>query len=899
MAKPQFYILLSIGLLVAASGPGAANSSDGAPVWRTARADTARAPRPYGLWNGQRQDRGDPRFRGRAGLEPVSPRSTSLALARSQPGRTRAAGEPVADPNLWGANGNVVGIARSGNTLYIAGAFRSVGENSGGFVPIDARTGEALRPFPKVAGFVYAIVPDGLGGWYLGGEFTAVAGKLRSCLAQIRADGSVSDWNPRVTGSPGYIDPPQVNAIAVRGDRVFVGGGFREIGGLPRLHLGCVDARTGAVLDWSADTHVGAWVYALAVHDSTVFVGGGFSSIGGQPRSSLAAVNAASGEVLPWRADVFGGAYALLVRGDTLYVGGDFFGIAGVERHMLAALDLRTAQLLPFEARASGIQRSSWPDPLVAALALMGDTLYVGGNFTQIGGQARSSLAALNATTGDALAWTPPSFGPQYDGFPPPLLLTLAMSAGTVYVGGGFETVGGESRPFVAALNRETGAPTAWNPKPDLSVYALAVKGDTVNVGGDFSLVGEWWHRAGLAAIDLTTGAVKPWNPNPDGGVCTAVAVGGDRVFVSGDFSNIGGDPQPRSYFAALDTVNGEVTDWNPGANSLADMFLLAGDTLYAGGEFTQIGGKPRNYVAAIDVQTGQVTAWNPNASWPVLTMARSGDVMYVGGLFTRIGGQVRQGIAAVDAITGALTPWDPGPDNSMVEALLVSGNTVYVGGAFNQIGGQARKSLAALDAVSGTAAAWDPHPTEWNVVDPRVRALALVGSVLYIGGSFASIGGQPRICLAAVDTSTGLATDWDPGTDGLVWSLAACGNTIYAGGGFTRAGGLPCAGLAAFSLAAPAPPRPPVSRVAISLITPNPVRSGASIRLALPSSGPVGLDVFDLQGRRVATILHNEMRTAGIQDVSIRTDGWPRGLYFCRLEASGATATRKMMVIR
>src|SRR5439155_18734229 len=121
----------------------------------------------------------------------------------------------------------------------------------------------------------------------------------------------------------------------------------------------------------------------------------------------------------------------------------------------------------------------------------------------------------------------------------------------------------------------------------------------------------------------------------------------------------------------------------------------------------------------------------------------------------------------------GELTPWNPSTDNDVVEALLVNGSTVYVGGGFGQIGGQPRQSLAALDAVTGAATAWNPAPTKWDVVTPRIRGLALVDSVLYVGGSFASIGGQPRICLAAVDTATGLATEWNPELDGLIWSLA------------------------------------------------------------------------------------------------------------------------------
>jgi len=813
---------------------------------------------------------------------------------RGSPG---AAGGPLVDPNLWGANGNVLDIARSGNTLYIAGSFRSMGENSGGFVPFDARTGEALRPFPKVAGSVAAIVPDGSGGWYIGGEFTAVGAKPRSCLAQVRADRSVSDWNPRVTGSPGYTNPPVVSAIAVRGYHVYIGGAFRGVGGLQRENIGCVDARTGAVLDWNPGTHMDGFVGALAIHDSTVFVGGGFSSMAGLPRSSLAAVNATTGAVTPWQADVIGGAYALAVRGDTLYVGGDFIGICSQVRVMLAAVDIHTAQLLPFDAHASGMHLDYFPGPRVASLALVGDTLYVAGNFTQIGGQPRASLAALNVATGEALPWSPPYPGPQWEGFPPRTCTALAVRGGTVYVGGFFEALGGQSHPFVAALSAVTGEPSDWNPKLSDAAYALAVTGDTVCVGGSFSSVGEWRHRAGLAAIDLTTGVLKPWNPNPDGIICTAVAVSGDRVLVSGDFATIGGAPQPRNYFAALDTINGEVTNWDPGANSLANVFLLEGDTLYVGGEFTQIGGQPRNYAAALNATTGEVTAWNPNVNSPVLAMARSGNTMYIGGLFDHVTGQLRRGIAAVDATTGALTPWNPDTDNSTVEALLVSGNTVYVGGGFGRIGGQPRRSLAALDAVTGSATAWDPGPTNWDIITPRVRGLVLSDSVLYVGGSFASIGGQPRICLASVDTATGLATDWDPGMDGLIWSLATDGSTVYAGGGFSRAGGLPAAGLAAFAL--------PQDRVtapipfALAQTFPNPAHSNTIIRYALPVAAPVTLSVYDLQGRRVASLLDHVFQGAGRHDVPVQADRWNPGVYLYRFEAGGRSVTRKLVVVR
>src|SRR5258708_10670004 len=50
--------------------------------------------------------------------------------------------------------------------------------------------GQALASFPSVNGTVYAIVPDGLGGWYMGGDFSSVAGQPRRDRKSTRLNSS-------------------------------------------------------------------------------------------------------------------------------------------------------------------------------------------------------------------------------------------------------------------------------------------------------------------------------------------------------------------------------------------------------------------------------------------------------------------------------------------------------------------------------------------------------------------------------------------------------------------------------------------------------------------------------------------------------------------------------------
>lgn len=861
------------------------------PYWtetpmRPLAADTTR---PFGI---------EPRGMEIARLLPSVYAADDRSMMHHRPAAPIAAA-PVAHEGLVGAYGNVLDIARVGSTLYIAGSFRNVGENTGGFVPVDARTGAPLRSFPKVAGTVHAMVPDGSGGWYLGGDFTAVGGLPRSCLAHVRADGSVSDWDPDVRNSAGPFDYPSVGALAICKDRLFVGGWFRTIGGQSHRSLGCVDLATGSPLPWNLDlTHllgIGN-VNSLHTHGTMVFVGGSFDNVGGEERLCLAAIDATAGEVLPWQADVISGVQSLLSRGNTLFIAGEFEGVAGQLRSMIAAIDIPTATLLPFDARARGIWGRYTAPPRISGLVLSGDTLFVGGSFLEIGGRSLRGLAALDFRTGDALDWDPPAFGPYYEGFNAPGPEHLLLAGDVLYAAGSFEFVNGLSQSRIVALDRATGAVRDWNPRPDLPIEDFAVQGDTIFLAGYFSFMGDWRHRAGLAAIDLTTGALKPWNPNPNGSICSAIEVHDGRVYVSGDFTIIGGAPAPRNRLAALDTLNGEVLDWDfGGTDRAATSLLLRGDTLFAAGAFSQFGGQPRAGLASVHAITGEVTSWAPQPIYDAKVMARIDETIYFGGLFDYVAGQRRRNAAAVDAITGELLPWNPDIDN-FVEAIAVSGDRVYLGGAFSSVGGQPRRSLAAVDAITGAVSDWNPTPVKWYLASPHIKALALHDSSLWVGGNFSAIGGQQRRCLAVVDTVTGVARDWDPQADDLVWSLASAGNSVFVGGGFTRVAGLPSAGIAAFTVPLPPPPIQPGFALVQSL--PNPTRATALIRFTLAHSARTTLTIHDLQGRRVATLLEAATLSAGPHEVLTHVSSWEPGVYLYRLQAGDQVATRKFVVL-
>jgi hypothetical protein len=816
-----------------------------------------------------------------------------------------SAGAQVVDENLWSVDpgARVLAIARSGNTLYIGGSFLAVGPSTGAGALVNTRDGAPVGPYPKVAGEVLTVTADGSGGWFIGGIFAGVGGLRRKNLAHILAGGTVADWDP----SP---DGPIV-ALALSGNTLYVGGDFWRIGGEARRSLAAFDVETGGVTAWDPQPTAGdprsseyGTVWTILLHGHSVYVGGSFAGIGGQPRKHLAALDAKTGRATPWdpRADSW--VRALAIHGNTLFAGGVFFHVGGKLRKYLAAIDLKTGEATPWDARVTRVPDFNYDGgPRVLALEVVGNTLYVAGAFSSIGGEPRGSLAALDVKTGAATSWDPQALGwgpgrPEFPHFD-----ALVVHEHTVYVTGAFRSLGGREggyygRGYAGAVDARTGLATPWDPRPNGEVVALAVSGSTIYVGGVFNNIRDWVPRRGLAALDLTTGAVTPWDPNCDG-LVRSIAVSGNTIYVAGQFSTVAG--QARANLAALDAADGTATTWSPNPNGPLWALAVNGSAVYAGGWFSRIGGQPRSYLAALDSATGGATAWNPGANDIVMTLAVDGNVVYAGGFFSHIGGQHRQGMAALDATTGAATLWTANADGP-VNDLAVGGSAVYAGGYFNYINGKPRDGIAALDLATGSPTAWIANASR------SVLALAVSGNTVYAGGGFSSIGGAPRNGIAALDAETGAVLPWNPepgwrNAGGVVWSLAAYGNTVYAGGLFERMGVVPSAGIAAITVADPPVVGAPDASKAPSFVLaqnrPNPVYSRTAIEFTLPAAGPVSLAVYDLQGRRVASLLDHEPQPAGAHEVPVRTEGWRSGFYLYRLEVGRMSATRKMVVLK
>jgi len=85
-----------------------------------------------------------------------------------------------------------------------------------------------------------------------------------------------------------------------------------------------------------------------------------------------------------------------------------------------------------------------------------------------------------------------------------------------------------------------------------------------------------------------------------------------------------------------------------------------------------------------------------------------------------------------------------------------------------------------------------------------------------------------------------------------------------------------------------------------IGLITayPNPFNSVASINYTLKESGVMQVAIYDISGRNVA-VLQDGWMAAGKHDVVWDASQFPSGVYICRLNSGGVTASTKLTLVR
>jgi hypothetical protein len=623
--------------------------------------------------------------------------SGSIGCGHASHQACKGAPEPL--QREWVVDGAIRSVVVVCGTVYVGGSFNSIGPPTGAAALVDAKTGKRL-PFPVVDGDVRLAADDGRGGWFIGGDLKRVGGKPCRALAHV-ARGTL-DWCPLRNGF--------VSALARDGRNLYVA--YSAHVNAP-ARLASFDIRT---------RQRRAWAPSLGTRRPTTPCNPEEELCG--PTSSVS---------------------ALVARGGTVYIGGFFSSVSHSPLHDLAAVDGTTGGPLTFDATLA--TNTGRGDTYVAALALAGNVLYVGGGFGRIGGARRATVAAVDARSGAATPWAPRvarSSDTQA------AVSAIAVTGSRVAIGGSFQRVNRARRRGFAVVTSSSAKllPTQSPPRAQrhpVPVVALAANHGDVYLSGD-GLNERGFESTYTAAVDARTGRPRSWNPSPNGPV-RAIVASGRRVLLGGAFSSV--NTVPRNGLAAIDS-HGQVLPWHP---QLVDenkkraaypeevhTLLASGNTLYAGGSFVQISGKPRFGLAAFSLPSLRLLPWRPAMNHDEIfegvkaLAARDGDgVVYAVGDFTSINGVRRDGAAAIDASSGHVLPWNPPPaDVGVLYTVAVTDDTVFLGG--NPSTGTT--VLAAVDKDNGEQTRWT---VDWSGADgvSEVRALVPTDDSVYAAGAY------------------------------------------------------------------------------------------------------------------------------------------------------------------
>jgi hypothetical protein len=221
------------------------------------------------------------------------------------------------------------------------------------------------------------------------------------------------------------------------------------------------------------------------------------------------------------------------------------------------------------------------------------------------------------------------------------------------------------------------------------------------------------------------------------------------------------------------------------------------GFKMVAGGE-----GRPR-FVPAMPgqntVEAGLAAAgdenWDDQFGPPMtfmdaLVVAVKGTDVYVGGSFIQAQNNPGlTGIAKWDSIANTWSDLDGGTGglDSSVYAITVSGNNIYVGGDFTTAGGYAANKIAVWNGIYWSALGGGLSGGSGG---DGVRAIAVSGTDVYVGGCFTQAGVTPVSFIARWDWNTSTWSDVGGGVNGYVYEIAVSGTDVYVGGSFTHAGG-------------------------------------------------------------------------------------------------------------
>jgi hypothetical protein len=575
-------------------------------------------------------------------------------------------------------NGRVSSMAFDDGLVYIAGSFDSVGSTplrrlarvtsgAGSLVPWTKPVPSPLTSDDKREPERIVIVDGVL--YTPNGAFT---------LATMEQ----TSWRPDPTlpESPGI--PFHVSDIAVADGVIYTVGMFSRMNGGRRPGVAAFSVATGELLPWAPNQ---GWIHRKLVSDSPeiekiavigdrIYLGGSFSDFDGAPAERFAAVDRTSGARVAWEVRSFPFRVAvsrsskLILHGDSraLFVADGRYGSIGrpwLARNGFAEIDAATGDVTSWDPgfvsttynlSSSGGLPTTEPVVRINTFARNDSILYIGGLFDSVAGQSRTDLCAFDLRTRTLLPWAPRVGGYE--------VVKIAYSDGVLYVSGHFDTVDGMVRRHTVALDGSSGELLPWDPRLDTLASDIDVRDGRVYLAGQFRTVAGLPH-AGLAIVDPITGSLIDEGPVlPSRAVVNTIELSDSLVYLSG--SGLGPEVTPVSTgirsdgpgFGGYDRRNGALR-WTPQfamptGVAAADIHLENGRLVVSATRVVKLSSQSAridsiiNQIVTFDATTGALLAYGPCYDIRPNGLLVSGDTILSWGTFIAVDGTMMPSMA-------------------------------------------------------------------------------------------------------------------------------------------------------------------------------------------------------------------------------------------------------------
>lgn len=373
-------------------------------------------------------------------------------------------------------------------------------------------------------------------------------------------------------------------------------GNFTTAGGQPRNRVASFDT-AGVLQAWNPNASDFAYAAVPNSSGTSVMIGGSFSFVGGTTRNNAAAFDLSAGgaNVDSWSANTNGIVWTVgMAPGDSaVYLGGEFTTVGGAPRQRLAKVSTASGAADPgFVADA---------DNMVRHLEVNGSYVYAGGLQININGKFTGRLGRVNRVTGATdQNWTPAP-DEKVNGF------AFSPDGSIVYVAGQFTMLGGAGRRCIGAVNvvnataNTTWAPNTFAGSGVLNCYDLSVTPDGSRIylasGGHLGNGGNriWGYRADGSAL---------WSHLGDGDAQAVTAYGG--YVYNGNHYDLVDNSVTRQRYVSFEAESGAITSWAPAGNSQLGVWDMAVTPygVISVGEFTRVNDEVSGRIALFGYQS-------------------------------------------------------------------------------------------------------------------------------------------------------------------------------------------------------------------------------------------------------------------------------------------------------